>query len=115
MAVETNLPATGAIAAPPEGAPLETALPVQADAGSIVVHDRTTGQPTGEVLTPAALALAHERTLAPLTYGKTDQSIPHQSVVSGKAINEVDPFYKAVAERKAAHEADAIANGAMPA
>ena len=114
MAVDVNIPATGAIAPPPAHATIETAQPVQADAGSIVVFSRETGQPTGEIVSPEARARQNERTLLPLTYGKTALESP----VPGKDIGHVDPFYEELAKRKAARTADQIAAdeaAAMPA
>lgn len=78
MAV-TNLPASGRVGAvPPPDAPMEPTQPLQGDAGAIVEYARDpetrtvlldgAGRPypTGNVITPAALARQNERELAPL-------------------------------------------------
>jgi hypothetical protein len=108
MAVEVNIPASGALGAPPAHAPIESSQPVQADAGSIVVFDRATGQPTGEVVRPEDRARANERELLPLTYGKTADGAAPQSNVPGKEIGKVDPFYEAVAKRNAERAKDTM-------
>lgn len=98
---ETNIPATGEFGAAPPDAARETTEPLQVDAGAIVVHDPRTKQPTGEVIDPIARAQANERELKPLTY-ENPAAPPSQSVVSGKTVNGLDPFYAEEAKRKAA-------------
>lgn len=110
MAVETNIPATGAIAPPPAHATIETAAPVRDDAGSIVVFDRVTHQPTGEVVSPAERAAQNERALAPLDFGK--KAVGLESPVTGKDIGKVDPFYAQHDANK--HAAPAPAKPAAP-
>jgi hypothetical protein len=111
MAVDVNIPATGALGAPPPGAPVESSQPLQPDAGSIVVFDRETGRPTGEIVDPAARAAANERELQPLTYGKVEPSaVAPESNVPGKRIGGLDPFYQQQKQMR-----DEAASAASPA
>lgn len=68
--------------APPPGAPHEVAQPLQPDAGSVAITNEL-GQVT--ILTPAALAAANERELAPLTYGRVagEAAPPPPAAASG--------------------------------
>lgn len=57
--------AAGGGVAPPAGAPVEVAQPLQPDAGSVMVRDEHGNQ---QILSPRALAAANEQALQPLNF-----------------------------------------------
>jgi hypothetical protein len=95
---DTNLPAEGAMAAPPPGAPYEIAQPLSPEL----------------IAEQAAKAAAHEKTLAPLTYGQTESGgvvRPRlESAVAGKQIDGLDPFYQQEVARRTAEDAEISAH-----
>jgi len=106
----TNLPSTGKIGLePPPDAPREPSQPLQPEAGTIVVYDPVTKQPTGEVIRPADRARQHERQLAPLTYGRGPDDAPTTAAeIPPKPMSDLE------AAARAAHEGRATGDGTDP-
>ena len=94
MAEKVKLDVTGQMGAPPLDAPMEVSQPITPEAKA-------------EML---AKARVNERELKPLTYGAELRQGPQpESVVAGKDIAGLDPYYQRLEAEKAAREAAIVA------
>ena len=99
--VDVNIPAEGAVGKPPPpGAPIETSQPLSPE----LIREQL------------AKARQNERTLEPLTY--KDSKVAAQpgpsSVITGKSVTGLDPFYQRVVADRQPESVEIVADEPLP-